>query len=385
MSDKIIDEDVRKLPVNLAGHSYAGQSYDIVIGKHLLEKAGEYISAVIKRRYVIIISDEIVAGLYLNKLVASLEAANINSKALIIPPGEGSKSLAGFSALIEQILEQKPSRDAALIALGGGVVGDLTGFAASVCLRGISFIQIPTTLLAQVDSSVGGKTGINSAFGKNMIGSFYQPALVLSDVAVLADLPQRQLLAGYAEILKYALIDDEEFFSWLKLNAAAMLGGDSGLLSQAVMRCCRAKARIVEADEKEQGIRALLNLGHSFAHALEAETGYSEELLHGEAVAIGMIMAFSVSVSMGICAAADLEQIKQHYKAIGLPDSPLKIRKSWNVEALMEHFTRDKKSSAGKLTFILVKGIGKAFIAHDVDGGIIRQSLNTFIAPQEVL
>lgn len=385
MSDKIIDEDVRKLPVNLAGRSYAGHSYDIVIGKHLLEKAGEYISAVIKRRYVIIISDEIVAGLYLNKLVASLAAVNIQSRSLIIPPGEGSKSLAGFSALIEQILEQKPSRDAALIALGGGVVGDLTGFAASVCLRGISFIQIPTTLLAQVDSSVGGKTGINSAFGKNMIGSFYQPALVLSDVAVLADLPQRQLLAGYAEILKYALIDDEEFFSWLKLNAAAMLDGDSGLLSQAVMRCCRAKARIVEADEKEQGIRALLNLGHSFAHALEAETGYSEELLHGEAVAIGMIMAFSVSVSMGICAAADLEQIKQHYKAIGLPDSPLKIRKSWNVEALMEHFTRDKKSSAGKLTFILVKGIGKAFIAHDVDGGIIRQSLNTFIAPQEVL
>lgn len=366
---------VDKLHINLHHHSY-----DILVGERLLAKAGGHIKPLLKRPHVIIVSDETVAKFYLHRLVGILEEAGIAHRSVIVPAGEGTKSLAGFGSVVEQILEQKPSRDTTLIALGGGMVGDLTGFAASVLLRGVNFIQIPTTLLAQVDSSVGGKTGINSAFGKNLIGAFHQPMLVLSDISTLASLPKRELLAGYAEMLKYALINDPEFFTWLEANASAMLAGDVALLTHAIVHCCKAKAAIVEADEKEHGVRALLNLGHTFGHALEAETGYGNTLLHGESVAIGMVMALHTSVSMGLCPAADLDKVRAHYKAVGLPASPKDIRAEWNEKALMEHFTRDKKSKDGTLTFILMRGIGGAFVAEKVDAALIQKTVAEFIA-----
>jgi len=354
-------------------------AYDIHVGERLLAKAGAAIKPLLKRPHVIIVSDETVAKFYLHRLVNSLEEAGIQHRSVIVPAGEGTKSLSSFSKLIEQILEQKPSRDTTLIALGGGMVGDLTGFAASVLLRGVNFIQIPTTLLSQVDSSVGGKTGINSAYGKNLIGSFHQPLLVISDVSTLSSLPKRELLAGYAEMLKYSLINDPEFFTWLDENASAMLAGDVALLTHAILHCCKSKAAIVEADEKEQNVRALLNLGHTFGHALEAETGYGDALLHGESVAIGIVMAYATSVAMGICPASDLEKIKAHYKLAGLPASPKDIRKDWDADKLMEHFTRDKKATANGLTFILSRGIGKSFVMHDVDAAVIRKIVNEFV------
>ncbi len=349
--------------------------YEIVVGERLLARAGEYISPLLKGKNVIIISDSNVAKLYLHRLTNSLEDAHIRSRSLIVPPGEATKSLESFSRLMENLLEQKPDRSTVLVALGGGVVGDLTGFAASVLLRGVNFIQIPTSLLAQVDSSVGGKTGINSGFGKNLIGSFHQPVLVLTDVATLTSLPKREMLSGYAEVVKYGFISDPEFFTWLEKNAGAMLAGDSELQAQAIITSCKAKADIVAADEKEQNIRALLNFGHTFGHALEAETGYSDTLLHGEAVAIGMALAFAASVKMGICPKEDSDRAKAHMQAVGLPISPQDIRKEWNIDALMEHFTHDKKTTGGKLTFIMTRGIGKAFIENNIDAAIIRQIL----------
>lgn len=362
--------EIQKLHVSLDK-----RGYDIVIGERLLARAGEYIAPLLKGKNVIIISDSNVSKLYLHRLTNSLEDAGIRSRSLVLPAGEATKSLDNFARLIENLLEQKPDRSTVLIALGGGVVGDITGFAASVLLRGVNFIQIPTTLLSQVDSSVGGKTGINSQLGKNLIGSFHQPVLVLTDVATLSSLPKREMLAGYAEVVKYGFINDPVFFAWLEKNATAMLAGNSELQTQAILKSCKAKADIVAADEKEQNIRALLNFGHTFGHALEAETGYSDTLLHGEAVAIGMVMAFAASVKIGICPKEDLQRAKAHLQAVGLPVSPLDIRKEWDTSALMEHFTRDKKATGGKLTFIMTHGIGKAFIENNVDAGIIRQTL----------
>lgn len=361
---------VEQLHVNLAA-----RGYEILVGERLLANAGQYIAPILNGRNVIIISDSNVARFHLHRLSNSLEEAKIRFRCLIVPAGEATKSLSSFSQLMENLLEQKPDRGTVLIALGGGVVGDLTGFAASVLLRGVDFIQIPTTLLSQVDSSVGGKTGINSNFGKNLIGSFHQPVLVLSDVATLATLPKRELISGYAEIVKYGFINDPDFFKWLEQNATAMLSGDPALQTQAIIKSCAAKASIVVADEKEKNIRALLNFGHTFAHAFEAETGYSETLLHGEAVAIGMVLAFATSVKLGICPKEDLTSATNHLKAIGLPVSPLSIRKDWNIDTLMEHFTRDKKAVGGKLTFVLSNGIGKAFIENNIDPSIIRQTL----------
>ena len=351
------------------------RAYDIVVGTRLLNKAGEYILSLVEGKKVIIVSDDTVARLYLHRLTGALEEQKIPSRCVIMKAGEGSKSLEGFGTLMESLLEQKPDRQTTLIALGGGVIGDLTGFAASVLLRGVNFIQIPTTLLSQVDSSVGGKTGINSKYGKNLIGSFHQPVLVLTDVNTLSTLPARELLAGYGEMVKYGFINDPDFFEWLDANAAVMLAGHTGLLTHAITKSCAAKAAIVAADEKEQNVRALLNFGHTFGHALEAETGYSDTLLHGEAVAIGMVMAFQLSVMMGHCPQSELDRVLAHYKAAGLMASPLAVRKEWDMDKLMEHFTRDKKIKNGKLTFILSKGIGKAFIADDVDVSVIRQTL----------
>lgn len=360
--------------------SLGERSYEIVVGERILGKAGKYILPLIKTKKVLIVCDESVAKLYLHRLTNALEEAQIRSRSLLIKPGEGSKSMASFAELMEALLGEKPDRKTTLIALGGGVIGDLTGFAASVLLRGVEFIQIPTTLLSQVDSSVGGKTGINSRFGKNLIGSFHQPRLVLADVATLATLPKRELLSGYAEVVKYGLINDMAFFEWLESHGAGLLGGDTALLTEAILRSCAAKAAIVGADEKEGGVRALLNLGHTFGHALEAETGYGEALLHGEAVAIGMALALRLSVAMGICAQGELDRVIAHYEAAGLMHSPLQVRADWDVDALMEHFTRDKKVDDGKLTFILLRGIGKAFITQEVQAGMLRDTLAQAVA-----
>ncbi len=351
------------------------RSYDIVVGHRLLSEAGAYIAPILNGKRVIIISDEQVARLYLHRLTNTLAEHDIRCQSVIVAPGESSKSLESFSDLIERLVEEKPDRTTTLIALGGGVVGDLTGFAASVLLRGIDFIQIPTTLLAQVDSSVGGKTGINSRFGKNLIGSFHQPRLVLSDVSVLASLSQREIKAGYAEILKYGLINDKKFFAWLEKNGEAMIAGDPGIATDAVTKSCKAKAAIVAKDERESGPRALLNFGHTFAHALEAETGYGDQLLHGEAVAIGMILAFKASVAMGYCPKADLDRVLSHYKKIGLHASFSAAHSQWDITRLMQHFSRDKKAKDGTLTFILSRGIGKAFIAQNVEKSAIQRVL----------
>lgn len=351
------------------------RSYDIQVGDRVLADAGKILKPLIGSRRLIIVSDEQVARLYLHRLSNALEAENILYRSVVIKPGESTKSLPSFSNLIETLLEQNPDRKTVLVALGGGVVGDITGFAASVLLRGVDFIQIPTTLLSQVDSSVGGKTGINSKSGKNLIGSFHQPILVLADVSTLATLPERERKAGYAEVIKYGFINDEPFFAWLEKNGAPLLKGDTHLLADAVVRSCKAKASIVGRDEKESNVRALLNFGHTFGHALEAETGYSDALLHGEAVAIGMVMAFAASVKMGLCPQKDLERVLAHYKAMGLPASPLSVRKDWDIEKLMGHFEHDKKTESGKLTFILSRGIGEAFIAKDVEKTLIRQVL----------
>lgn len=362
--------DVKIVPVALGE-----RSYEIVIGERLLAKTGNLLLPLLKDRFVIIVTDETVARLYLHRLTNALEEQQIRCRTFIVKPGEASKSLGSFCELIEQLLEQQPDRNTTLLALGGGVVGDLTGFAASVLLRGVPFVQLPTTLLAQVDSSVGGKTGINSRFGKNLIGSFYQPALVLSDTATLTTLPKRQLLAGYAEILKYALINNPDFFNWLETHAQDLLAGDMALMQQAIVTSCRAKAAIVCADEKEAGMRALLNFGHTFAHALETETGYSDELLHGEAVAIGMILACKLSVAMKLCPQEALDRVLAHYQKTSLAASPRNIRPQWDVGALMDHFRHDKKSQGGKLTFVLTRGIGKAIITQDIDESALKQLL----------
>jgi 3-dehydroquinate synthase len=351
------------------------RSYDILVGERLLAKAGAHIAHLLKRKQVIIITDDKVSRFYLHRLTNALEEQGIGYRCVIVKSGEGTKSFESFGQLMDNILEFKPDRNTTLVALGGGVVGDITGFAASVLLRGVEFIQIPTTLLAQVDSSVGGKTGINSRWGKNLIGSFHQPVMVLADVSTLTTLPKRELLAGYAETVKYGLIDDTTFFEWLEKNGAAMLAGNASLQAQAILTSCKAKASIVAEDEKEQGRRALLNFGHTFAHALEAETGYGDTLLHGEAVAIGMVMALHTSVAMGLCPQKDVDRVLVHYAATGLPSAPASLPVKWDIDRLMDHFTRDKKAKDGKLTFILTHGIGKAFVTQDVNPDIIRDVL----------
>jgi 3-dehydroquinate synthase len=286
---------------------------------------------------------------------------------------------------MNELLDQRPDRKTTLVALGGGVVGDLTGFAAAVLLRGVDFIQVPTTLLAQVDSSVGGKTGINTRHGKNLVGAFYQPRLVLADTDVLDTLPRRELLAGYAEVAKYGLIDDPDFFAWCEANGAALLAGDAAKRTYAIEQSCLAKARIVAADERETtDLRALLNLGHTFGHALEAETGFGSDLLHGESVGTGMAMAFDLSVRLGLCPAADAARVRRHLDSVGLP---MRLRaiggdnhRSWDAMRLVEHMRGDKKAEGGRLTFILARGIGKAFVSREVDEAALRELLDDAIS-----
>lgn len=354
------------------------RSYDIHVGNGLLDVAGEIIAPLLSRPRTVIITDTNVAEHQLPRLEAALMQAKIAFDTIILPAGEATKSFKQLESLLDRLLDLKLERQDKIIAFGGGVIGDLAGFAASIYLRGIDFIQIPTTLLAQVDSSVGGKTGINSPKGKNLIGCFHQPVLVISDVSILNSLPVRQLRAGYAEVVKYGLIGDSLFFHWLENNGSKIITGDPEVQTEAIITCCRAKAAIVAKDEKEKGVRALLNLGHTFGHALEAEAGYSDHLFHGEAVAIGMVMAFDLSVKMGLCPERDAIKVRRHLKEISLPtritktDHPVSKVKM-TAEKLFNHTLHDKKLSNGRVTFVIASGIGKAFLSSDINPDDIKQ------------
>jgi len=357
------------------------RSYDIVVGTNLLSEAGNHIAPLINFTPVIVVTDETVGPLHLAILLRSLSEAGITAKTIMLRPGESTKEFSGLEYLANAILDLAPERASTLIALGGGVVGDITGFAASVILRGLDFIQIPTTLLSQVDSSVGGKTGINTKHGKNLVGSFYQPRLVLADTDVLDTLPHRELLAGYAEVVKYGLLGYPDFFTWLETNGAAVLAGDDAARRYAVLTSCQAKATIVAGDERETGQRALLNLGHTFAHTLEAETGFGSRLLHGEAVSIGMVMAFDLSVRLGLCASEEATRVKRHFAALGLPMSLRTVAdQAWSSTTLIHHMKLDKKVRDGRITFILARSIGDAFITDDVSLEDVEALLDNAIA-----
>jgi len=341
------------------------RAYPIHIGSGLLAEAGRLIAPLGGQRRLAVVTDANVAALHLPALTASLKAQLFHVEQIVLPPGEASKDWRTLEMVTERLLGLGVERGDCVVALGGGVIGDLTGFAAAILRRGCRFVQIPTTLLAQVDSSVGGKTAINAAAGKNLVGAFHQPAMVIIDPALLGTLPDRELRAGYAEVVKYGLIGDAAFFDWCEANVAALLARDPAVLADAVAASCRAKAATVAADEREtSGARALLNLGHTFGHALEAEAGFSDTLLHGEAVAIGMVQAFAFSARKGLCPAADAARVRAHIAAAGLPAAPPFAA---DPARLIDHMRQDKKMAAGRLSFILAHGIGQAFVAKDVD------------------
>lgn len=354
------------------------RAYDVRIGPGLLGQAGALIAPVLKRPRVAIVTDENVANLHLASLRKGLEDKGISSQSLTLPPGEGTKCWAQLENVVEWLLAQKVERNDIVIAFGGGVIGDLVGFAAAVLRRGVRFVQIPTSLLAQVDSSVGGKTGINSAqSGKNLIGAFHQPTLVLADTEVLGTLTTRDYLAGYGEVVKYGLLGDHEFFQWLEENASRAAAGDMVARIALVKRSVEMKAEIVARDETEQGDRALLNLGHTFCHALEAATGYSDRLLHGEGVAIGCALAFELSARLGLCAQEDPSRVRAHLRdmrmKVDLSDIPGDLPDADGLIALM---AQDKKVVDGQLRFILARGIGEAFVTADVPPEVVRSVLS---------
>ncbi len=355
------------------------RSYDVRIGTGLLARAGAEISPLLRRRRVAVLTDETVAGLHLDALRSGL--GDIAMTALALPAGEATKGWPQFSRAVDWLLAEKVERRDIVIALGGGVVGDLGGFAAAVLRRGVRFVQIPTTLLAQVDSSVGGKTGINSVHGKNLIGAFHQPSLVLADIGVLDTLPPRDFLSGYGEVVKYGLLGDAGFFEWLEKSGPALASGDVAARQHAVRRSVEMKARIVERDETEEGDRALLNLGHTFCHALETATGYSDRLLHGEGVAIGCALAFELSQRLGLCSQEAPSRVRAHLRAMGMKtdiaDIPGELP---GVEALMALMAQDKKVVDGRLRFILARGIGEAFVASDVDAAPVMAVLEDALA-----
>jgi 3-dehydroquinate synthase len=355
--------------VERLGVDLGARSYEIVIGAGLLRTAGDELRKVLRQPRTILVTDEHLAATgHLATLEASLAAAGIASRTIVVPAGESSKSLAGLGALLEQILALGVERGSTLLAFGGGVVGDLAGFAAAIVLRGIDYVQIPTSLLAQVDSAVGGKTGINAPQGKNLIGSFHQPRLVLSDTEVLASLPPRQLRAGYAEVVKYGVIDRPDFFAWLEAQGAAVLTGDLAAQQRAIVESCRAKAALVASDETERGARALLNLGHTFGHALEALSGYGERLLHGEAVALGIVLAATLSVRLGLCPAGDAARIRRHLAAVGLPTGRAMVGAAgFAPEAVIAAMASDKKVVGARPRFVLLRGIGQAFAGATVE------------------
>ena len=344
------------------------RSYDILIGATLIAQAGQHIAPFTKQDRVFVLSDETVWNLHGDALVDGLSSANLAVVHKTLPPGESTKSWANLGAVVDWLLEHGAGRDDVLIAFGGGVIGDLTGLAASLLKRGMQFVQIPTTLLAQVDSSVGGKTAVNSPYGKNLVGAFYQPRLVLADTAVLSSLPDRERRAGYAEIIKYGLINDAPFFNWLAENGDNVVALEPHAIAEAVAVSCRAKAAIVAQDEREGGVRALLNLGHTFGHALEAENGYRANLLHGEAVGAGMVLALRYSARLGLMSAEAAETAAHVIVQSGLtanlgalPGGP------YDSGALVEAMRQDKKARGGKVPLILAKGLGEAFIYPNAD------------------
>jgi 3-dehydroquinate synthase len=357
------------------------RSYDILVGAGAMARLGEAVVARFGRRRAFIVTDDQVARHWLEPAEAALRAAGCETAHVVLPSGEATKSFSQLEQLLDWLLSARLGRDGLIVALGGGVVGDLAGFAAAVALRGLDYVQVPTTLLSQVDSSVGGKTAINTRHGKNLVGSFHQPGLVLIDTTVLDTLPRREVLAGYAEVLKYGLIRHREFFEWLEANGAKVLAGDPDARRHAIVESCRAKARVVAVDEREAGERALLNFGHTFGHALEAEAGFDGRLLHGEAVSIGMVLALELSRAMGLCDGQDADRARRHLGAVGLPLDIASITGSnaWAVPDLVNHMRHDKKVLGGRMHFVLVRGIGDAFVTADVDEAeatrVIAQSL----------
>ena len=354
-----------------------GREYDIHIGPGLLADAGVLISPLLSQSRVRVITDDTVGALHLETLRAGLNASGISMEYLALTPGEGTKNWDNLTKCVEWLLDQKVERRDVVVAFGGGVIGDLVGFAAAILRRGVRFVQIPTSLLAQVDSSVGGKTGINTGHGKNLVGAFHQPSLVLADIDVLGTLTPRDFLAGCGEVVKYGLLGDAEFFEWLEKNGPAMAAGDVVARVHVVRRSVEMKAEIVMRDETEQGDRVLLNLGHTFCHALEAATGYSDRLLHGEGVAIGCALALEVSSKMGLCSQEDPSRLRTFLKNMGMKtdlsdiDGPLP-----DAEALVDLMGQDKKVLDGQLRFILTRGIGKAFVTSDVSRDLIVQVLD---------
>ncbi len=365
------------------------RAYDVDIAPGALARLGAVVAPLTRSRTVSVVTDSTVARLHLPAATAALAAAGLSVQPLILTPGEGQKNWRTLESVVETLLARGVERGDAVVALGGGVIGDLTGFACAVLRRGCRFVQVPTTLLAQVDSSVGGKTAINAAAGKNLVGAFHQPAAVVIDPDLLATLPARELRAGYAEVVKTALLGDAGFFAWLEANGSALLAGDAAARAHApsgrdarvhaIATSVAAKARIVAADERETGdVRALLNLGHTFGHALEAEAGFSDRLLHGEAVAIGCALAFRFSAARGLCSESDAARVAAHLAAAGLPTSPRGLAAS--SAPLIDHMRQDKKVSAGTVPFILARGIGDAFVARDVKLGEVAAFLDTELA-----
>lgn len=357
------------------------RAYDVHIGPGLLAQSGALVAPLLRRPRVAVITDENVAALHLDALRDGLAAAGITMQALALPPGEATKSWPHLTRCVEWLLEQKIERSDMVLALGGGVIGDLAGFAAAILRRGVRFVQLPTSLLAQVDSSVGGKTGINAIHGKNLIGAFHQPSLVLADTDVLSSLSPRDFLAGYGEVVKYGLLGDYEFYQWLEGNASRAASGDMATRIKAVTRSVQMKADIVARDETEEGERALLNLGHTFCHALEAATGYSDRLLHGEGVAIGCALAFDLSARLGLCPQEEPSRLRAHLRQMkmkaDLSDIPGELP---DADALITLMAQDKKVSDGRLTFILARGIGQAFITKDVPRAALQALLSEALA-----
>ncbi len=353
-----------------------GRAYDVRIGQGLIADAGAQIAPLLKRPRVAVLTDETVAALHLAQLQDGLAQSDVEMASLALPAGEATKSWGPLEQSVGWLLDQHVERGDVVVAFGGGVIGDLAGFAAAVLRRGVRFVQIPTSLLAQVDSSVGGKTGINAAQGKNLIGAFHQPSLVLADVDVLGTLTARDFLAGYGEVVKYGLLGDAAFFAWLEDHGPALSAGDIPARIEAVRRSVQMKADIVSRDETEQGERALLNLGHTFGHALEAATGYSERLLHGEGVAIGCTLAFELSARMGLCAQESPSRVRAHLKAMGMKTDLRDIAGDLpDAESLLSLMGQDKKVVQGQLRFILARDIGAAFVTADVDPAAVLDVL----------
>ncbi|MEP3346416.1 MAG: 3-dehydroquinate synthase [Litoreibacter sp.] len=357
------------------------RSYRIEIGNGLLGKSGEWVAPLLTRPKVAVVTDDTVGPLHLGTLRAGLSASGIEMVHHTLPSGEATKCWEYLTETVEWLLEQKVERGDMVVAFGGGVIGDLVGFAAATLRRGVRFVQIPTSLLAQVDSSVGGKTAINSTHGKNLIGAFHQPSLVLADVAVLGTLTERDFLAGYGEVVKYGLLGDAAFFDWLEVNAPILAAGDIDKRIEAVRWSCQMKADIVERDETEKGDRALLNLGHTFGHALEAATGYSDRLLHGEGVAIGCALAFEVSSRLGLCSQEAPSRVRAHLKDMGMKTDVSDIEGNLpDANGLLALMGQDKKVTQGTLNYIMTRGIGDAFVTSDVDSDVVKAVLSDALA-----